>query len=793
MLTLQRLLTYAYWLEPVPGQPGLLKVLYYVVAALTACSMVYVYLGFRSSDALVSRRYLWLEVLLCAIGLTLVAAALAGVPLLSMRLLVFAANSLAILCAASLWLSMREPVDVRRRHRFALVAEMDRLEHSLPNLTLLALLTLHSVGLLAWCVQQRWPLGFAPLLLVFLLSPQLLHSLRTRRWCVHIEALAPLLLVYSVLGLRVCALATAKLVFAFPHFFVPQPWDRWLSVDIAALLAVPWAVSLQLHSLLRVQRHGLSLIRGMGMILTVMSLLWSMYTYLHLRTRGLTGSDPYCYAQMAVDLVEQGVPVHRFPLVKTMQQLGVFGEAGVHLGYHLPFAGDQSATVWPIGQSLLLAVGYALCGEVGLYITTPLLGVCSLLALAALSLQLSDNCRLGERWAVAGLAVFLLSTSYAQIERLVVPMSDAAAQLFTTLTVVLWMQALCSRRRFAWAVLAGLAFSAAYWVRHTQLVLGLAFLAYAALQSKERGQRLALLAVFGISALLAALPDLLYHRWVMGNWLRPESLELRHFGWGFVGMMFSRMARDLVSAREFLYLAPMVVYGAWRQWQCQREKSVLLGSWMVAVVVVHLPYEALRLRDLLSIFPVLCWWAAFGMVGLWPSVRRLLQRVQALRNSQYVKGFCYGMVVTGLLLLRSRQILLLARASDIDAFGHLNGYQRAGFALIGQDTDPAGLIGASLNSGSIELHGERTTFRPAVWSRDEMYTFVDHMLAQGQSVYLLQDGLEMRAPLAAARARYDLQLLGRYDIPFYHTGGGSSGALVPLYRLYPSTVAGRAQ
>jgi hypothetical protein len=133
----------------------------------------------------------------------------------------------------------------------------------------------------------------------------------------------------------------------------------------------------------------------------------------------------------------------------------------------------------------------------------------------------------------------------------------------------------------------------------------------------------------------------------------------------------------------------------------------------------------------------------------------------------------------------------LARASDVDSFGHLNGYQRAGFASIGQDTEPTALIGASLNSGAVELHAQRTTFRPAVWQLDEMYDFVDHALAEGQPLYLLLDGLEMRAPLAAARQRYSLELVGRYDIPFYHTGGGSSGGLVPLYRLCPTTVSRR--
>jgi hypothetical protein len=280
---------------------------------------------------------------------------------------------------------------------------------------------------------------------------------------------------------------------------------------------------------------------------------------------------------------------------------------------------------------------------------------------------------------------------------------------------------------------------------------------------------------------------------VMGHWLRPESLELRHFGWAFTGRTLTRMIQDLLSAQEFLYMGLLVLYGAWRQWRRQRAQFVLLSSWVAGVVLVHLPYEALRLRDLLSVFPVLCWWAGYGASGLWPHVRRLLHRFPVLRSSEYLKGFCYATVIAALLLVRGSRSLSLAQASDIDAFGHLNAYQRNGFASIGQDTEHAALIGASLNSGAVELHSQRMTFRPAVWRPDELHTFVDHMLAEGRPVYLLQDGLEMRAPLTAARERYTMQLMGRYDIPFYYTGGGSVGGLVPLYRLYPTTVPRRVQ
>jgi hypothetical protein len=140
-----------------------------------------------------------------------------------------------------------------------------------------------------------------------------------------------------------------------------------------------------------------------------------------------------------------------------------------------------------------------------------------------------------------------------------------------------------------------------------------------------------------------------------------------------------------------------------------------------------------------------------------------------------------------LLLLRTRTTLELVRASDFDAFGYLNAFQRAGFAQIGQGTEATALVGASLNSGAVELHGKRTAFRPAVWRSDELYTFADDALARGVPLYLLEDGLEMAGPLTAARQRYELQLVGRYDIPFYHTGGGSAGGRVALYRVEPRT------
>jgi hypothetical protein len=723
---------------------------------------------------------LCLGVALALLALFLLLCAFRGLPHLSMRLWVFGSSLLVLLYPLALAVRWRDSLDWRGRQTGALSGQWDVGQPPLPLRSALLWLGLHGLGMLLLAQHYGWPQSSPVLLLAGLLSPQVVWSLFTRRWRVHLEALAPLLGVYAVLLVRLLVLAVAKLS-GQPGFALPSPWQTMLNVNIACLVACPWSWLSQLHAILRQQRRQAALLPALAAGWLLLSLLWAGYTYIHHRTHGVTGSDPYGYAQMAVDLAQTGLPVHAFPLVARMEQLGVFAEAGVHLGYHLPFeTSGRAATVWPVGQSVLLAIGYRLAGENGLYLTTPLLSLLSLLALWWLSWHLLAGHPSGEKWLASALAVFLLSTSYAQIERLVVPMADAAAQLFTTLTVVCWLIAVRRSGRPLWAALAGLCFSAAYWVRHTQLVLVASLLILVWATPMERRRKVTLLAWFALFAGLAALPDLFYHQWVMGHWLRPESLELRHFSWAFVGRMAWLVVRDLLQPREFLYVGPLVLYGAWRQARQSIRYFRMLGIWLLAVLAIHLPYEALRLRDLLSVFPALCFWAGYGVADLWGRLRRwLLTR----GKPAFLPGLAFAGALALLLLARTGFALQLPRAPDFDAFGHLNAFQRAGFTRIGQDTEEAALIGASLNSGSVELHSGRPAFRPALWSPQELYTFADDALGRGEPVYLLEDGLEMAAPVAAARQHYDLQLVGRYDIPFYHTGGGSTGGRFPLYRL----------
>ena len=115
--------------------------------------------------------------------------------------------------------------------------------------------------------------------------------------------------------------------------------------------------------------------------LLVVTLAWAGVVYFGKRTHGATASDPYAYAQMGVDLAENGTFLHRFSLFEQVMPLDIAWAPLQPVGYHIPRnePGD-CPSVWATGASVLLAAGYKLLGEVGLYVTTPIV---ALLALAA--------------------------------------------------------------------------------------------------------------------------------------------------------------------------------------------------------------------------------------------------------------------------------------------------------------------------------------------------------------------------------------------------------------------------
>jgi hypothetical protein len=92
---------------------------------------------------------------------------------------------------------------------------------------------------------------------------------------------------------------------------------------------------------------------------------------------------------------------------------------------------------------------------------------------------------------------------------MLVPMADAAAQLWTVLTLWLALRASRSGQPVALGALTGICFGMAYLVRHPQLPLAAGVVAAAWLLWRDKGRRpaAAFLVAFGLSAAAGALPD----------------------------------------------------------------------------------------------------------------------------------------------------------------------------------------------------------------------------------------------------------------------------------------------
>jgi hypothetical protein len=54
-------------------------------------------------------------------------------------------------------------------------------------------------------------------------------------------------------------------------------------------------------------------------------------------------------------------------------------------------------------------------------------------------------------------------------------------------------------------------------------------------------------------------------------------------------------------------------------------------------------------------------------------------------------------------------------------------------------------------------------------------------------VYLLVDGVEMRDPLRALSARYQLRQVASLSVPYFFPGGSSEIQDVPLYEVVKAT------
>jgi hypothetical protein len=535
--------------------------------------------------------------------------------------------------------------------------------------------------------------------------------------------------------------------------------------------------------------------------------------YFGKRTHGATASDPYAYAQMGVDLAERGTFLHRFSLFDEVIPLGIAWAPLQPVGYHIPRndLGD-CPSVWATGASVLLAAGYALLGEEGLYTTTPLVGMLALAATWALVHEALRGQPKSVRYVTGALTVTLLATSPEHVDRLLVPMADTPAQLFTVLTLFFalrGMNQLASRRQSAWSFLAaGICFAWAHWVRHTQLVLALPVVLASVLgvRARESGPQQATgpevmsavgpLLLFSSAALIAALPDIIYRWQVFGGIFATETTELPLMSLANMGPVAWEVLRDVVAAGEWGYLFPLFLYGSYRLAREQPRETAVLGSALLAVLVVHLTYRSLRLRDLISLFPLVDLAVAFGAVALVYRVRALARHGPSVagaepaasrvghQTTRFGAALLPAVVIAWVVLS-----LALARWAMIDdlgkrgwaSFGYMRAEHRAAFDVLAEITPAEAIIGASLNSGAVTMYSGRDAIRPYdSWTTEEWSIFLGAMQASGRPVYLLDDGDLMASFIDREAAYRDLTPVAELEIPLFNTRDRDTGR---LYRL----------
>ena len=810
---LRRLLSPEYLAVAEPGPLGGLWPLYLVLGLLFAAGVgtaLWILAGPRRRLQAVDRRtWAWFEFWVCLAGLGTVAGRFLSWPGWSARVW---PSTLAILALAGalVYTTRRLPLPARLR------TQLDILAFNLPSRTGEAgttsplstpreagpvgpvlLVMLHLLGLgLVLTGRYGWPLWTSPLVLLALLLPQIPLSWQNRRWPVLL-ALTPLFGAYFAAGLWLLYQALDITVVPWQGLAFPNPMLSLFYVDGIVLAAVAHTTLSQLYVTLYLVDRPRAFWRWTVATLLTITLLWTGVVYFGKRTHGATASDPYAYAQMGVDLAERGTFLHRYSLFQDVIPLGIAWAPLQPVGYHIPRndLGD-CPSVWATGASVLLAGGYTLLGETGLYITTPIV---ALFALAATWLLVQETLRTEPRairYIAGALAATLVATSPEFVDRLLVPMADAPAQLFTVLMLVCVLRGMRQLRAggSGWLsfLLAGIFFAWAYWVRHTQLVLALSAVLAVVLGIRDRNRNpeaagpgtwtaaATALLVFATAALVAALPDIVYRWRVFGGPFATETTELPLMSFAHLGPVAVQMLRDALVAGEWGYLLPLALYGVYHLARRHARPALVLGSAFVAVLVVHLTYYSLRLRDLISLFPLVNLAVAYGAVLLVSRARRLVRGRTLHLGAALLPAAAIVWVILSLALSRWAMIDNLWRPGWA-SFGYMRAEHRAAFDRLAGLTPPEAVIGASLNAGAVNLYAERDAIRPYdSWTAGEWTIFLEAMQKQGRPVYLLDDGGLMADFIQDERAHRTLEPIAELAVPLFYTRDRETGW---LYRL----------
>ncbi len=806
---LKRLLSPEYLVVSEPGPLGGLWVLYLTLGLLFAAGLagaLWLLLGpGRAGGSTAQRAWAWFELWVCLAGLGTVVGRFLGWPGWSARIWPYSLAALAVTgTLAYRFRQLKLPAWASAQFRVLSLSPhpppgdgedcAQSVDVRAPRaISYLLLSLIHLCGItLVLSSRYGWPLWAAPLVLLALLAPQTPLLLRHRR--PDLLALTPLLAAYAVTLLWLLYQDLGITVIGWQGLAFPNPMVSLFYVDAIVLATVAYTLLCQLYVTSSELGKADLFWRWSISVLLALTLAWAGIVYFGKRTHGATASDPYAYAQMGVDLAERGTFLHRFSLFQEVIPLDIAWAPLQPVGYHIPRndLGD-CPSVWATGASALLAAGYRLLGETGLYVTTPIAALLALAATWALVQETLHGESKSVRYVTGALAVALLATSPEHVDRLLVPMADAPAQLFTILALLFALRGMRQLRDggrgLGSFLLAGLAFGWAYWVRHTQIVLALPVLLALFLGNRARRPPTSVhrtpslilpLVVFFGAALVAALPDILYRWHVFGGPFATETTELPLMGWQHVGPVAWQMLRDSLVAGEWGYLFPFALYGAYRVARQRPRQALVLGSAFAAVLLIHFTYRSLRLRDLISLFPLVDLAAAFGAVAL----VRLAWTLTHGRTARLGPALLSAGTIAWLILS-----LALSRWAMIDnlwkpgwaSFGYMRTGHRAAFDRLAEVTPPQAIIGASLNAGAVMLYTGRDAIRPYdSWTDAEWETFLDAMQAGGRPVYLLDDGGLMVEFIQKQRIRHQLTPIEELYIPLFYTRDRETGW---LYRL----------
>jgi hypothetical protein len=633
----------------------------------------------------------------------------------------------------------------------------------------LVVLSLHLLALLVVARLAHWPLWLAPVIL----AAGCLPSLIQRRWLSQV--MAPFAILYGVAALRLLIVTVLR-----------RTASPALDYTWALGFSAAWALLIALQAFGRVRwAAALAALGAAGLML---NLLWGH------AAAGVTGSDPFAYVQMALDLAQHGTVLHRFPLAVFAGGLGLPTLPATHVGYVLPNAEGLAPTVWPPGYSVLLAVAYRLGGEALVLTFNSWVGLACLALTTVFTFLVAPREQRASGWAAGLGAAALVATSSELLTRLVTPLADGAALVLTGLTVGVLLLALHARGRSAaysgfLGALAGLSLAAAYSVRYTQVLVAPGIVLGAWFGLRETKGRWAFLLLFAIAAASGAVPDLLYRLRLYGTPFRFGTGELALFSLQALPNALSQLGAEALDVREFGWLWPLAIVGAVYAWRQARPASLAVLATYGPLLAFHLWYPFVRLRDVLALYvPV----AAYTTLGGLALLAWLWRRSAASDGFASNRGaLVRAAAVAGVLALAVIRLgPVIGFDSGFFTFGYLLPQQRRSIETIATLSEPQAVIACSLNSGAVELYSGRQTVRPgsllqpgASWSTDQWLTMANALRAAGRPVYLLMDSPEMEAPLKALQASYKVEHVGDIELPVFFVGGGSFNERVPLYRV----------